>query len=63
MQVRQSKLQAIFVCITPPNREELERRLRKRATETEAQVQSRLKTAEAELDRCAWWGVLHVCPR
>ena len=55
-QVRQSKLQAIFVCITPPSREELERRLRDRGTETEAQVQTRLKTAETELARCAaWW--------
>ena len=52
-QVRQSKLQAIFVCIVPPSSEELERRLRSRATESEAQVMRRLKTAEAELARHA----------
>ena len=41
--------QAITIFINPPSFEELERRLRSRATETEDQIQTRLETARAEL--------------
>ena len=40
---------AITIFINPPSFEELERRLRFRATETEEQIQTRLTTARAEL--------------
>lgn len=40
---------AIKIFIQPPSWEELETRLRKRATETESQIQTRLETARAEL--------------
>ena len=38
----------VDVFIMPPTLEELERRLRKRGTETEAQVQQRLRTGREE---------------
>ena len=41
---------ALTIFINPPSFEELERRLRFRATETEEQIQTRLITARAELD-------------
>lgn len=40
---------AIQIFIHPPSFEELERRLRSRATETESQIQTRLETARMEL--------------
>ncbi|RWW43947.1 hypothetical protein BHE74_00050340 [Ensete ventricosum] len=48
--VRASSLDAIFIFICPPSFEELEERLRARGTETEEQVQKRLRNARAELD-------------
>ncbi|XP_042417434.1 guanylate kinase 1-like isoform X2 [Zingiber officinale] len=48
--VRASSLDAIFVFICPPSFEELEKRLRARATEAEEQIQKRLRNARAELD-------------
>ncbi|XP_010909053.1 guanylate kinase 1 isoform X2 [Elaeis guineensis] len=49
--VRASSLEAIFIFICPPSLEELEKRLRERGTETEEQVQKRLRNAKAELDQ------------
>jgi len=48
--VIQSSLVDVF--IMPPTMEELERRLRKRGTETEAQIQTRLANARSEIE--AW---------
>jgi guanylate kinase len=48
-QVRTAGLRAVFVFVAPPSLEELERRLRGRGTESEAQVTTRLKTARDEL--------------
>ncbi|URE08957.1 guanylate kinase [Musa troglodytarum] len=48
--VRARSLDAIFIFICPPSFEELEERLRARGTETEEQVQKRLRNARAELD-------------
>lgn len=50
-QVKKSQLKATFVFISPPSFEELEKRLRGRGTETDAQVEKRLKNARAELER------------
>ncbi|PIA48376.1 hypothetical protein AQUCO_01400767v1 [Aquilegia coerulea] len=47
--VRANSLEAIFIFICPPSFEELEQRLRARGTETEEQVQKRLRNARAEL--------------
>ncbi|KAH0723652.1 hypothetical protein KY289_006696 [Solanum tuberosum] len=49
--VRASALEAIFIFISPPSFEELEKRLRARATETEEQIQKRLLNARAELEQ------------
>jgi guanylate kinase len=48
-QVRDKIPQALMIFINPPSFEELERRLRSRATETEEQIQTRLTTARTEL--------------
>ncbi|KAL3632461.1 Guanylate kinase 2 [Castilleja foliolosa] len=49
--VRASSLEAIFIFISPPSFDELEHRLRARATETEEQIQKRLRNAKAELEQ------------
>ncbi|GMQ09588.1 hypothetical protein CsSME_00052899 [Camellia sinensis var. sinensis] len=49
--VRASSLEAIFIFICPPSFEELEKRLRDRGTETEEQIQKRLRNARAELQQ------------
>ena len=51
--VRRSGLRAVFVFVAPPSSEELERRLRGRGTESEAQVAERLATAKQEIARRA----------
>ncbi|KAL7134145.1 hypothetical protein ABFS83_11G007500 [Erythranthe nasuta] len=49
--VRASSLEAIFIFICPPSFEELEKRLRLRGTETEEQIQKRLRNAKAEIEQ------------
>lgn len=49
--VRASSLDAIFIFICPPSFEELEKRLRSRGSETEEQIQKRLRNAKGELDQ------------
>ncbi|GMI79650.1 GUANYLATE KINAS 2, guanylate kinase [Hibiscus trionum] len=49
--VRASSLDALFIFISPPSMRELEERLRLRGTETEEQVQKRLRNAEAEIEQ------------
>lgn len=49
--VRASSLEALFIFVCPPSFEELEKRLRARGTETEEQIQKRLRNARAELDQ------------
>ncbi|CAK9165083.1 unnamed protein product [Ilex paraguariensis] len=49
--VRTRSLEAIFIFICPPSFEELEKRLRARATESEEQIQKRLRNARAELEQ------------
>lgn len=48
--VKQSSLEPIYVFIAPPSREELEKRLRGRGTETEEQMKTRLENAVKELE-------------
>uniref|UniRef100_A0A7N0VKE5 guanylate kinase n=2 Tax=Kalanchoe fedtschenkoi TaxID=63787 RepID=A0A7N0VKE5_KALFE len=50
-QVRASPLGATFIFIRPPSFAELENRLRARGTETEEQVQKRLRNAKAEIEQ------------
>ncbi|XP_028066680.1 guanylate kinase 1-like [Camellia sinensis] len=49
--VSESSLEAIFIFICPPSFEELEKCLRDRRTETEEQIQKRLRNARAELQQ------------
>lgn len=49
-QIRSHEPDAVQFFVHPPSWEELERRLRDRATETESQIQTRLSTARSELD-------------
>ncbi|BFI43329.1 guanylate kinase [Marchantia polymorpha subsp. ruderalis] len=49
--VKKSTLNALFIFISPPSFQELEARLRGRGTETEDQIQKRLKNAKIEMDR------------
>ncbi|KAM0827291.1 hypothetical protein ACQ4PT_068287 [Festuca glaucescens] len=49
--VRASSLEALFIFVCPPSFEELEKRLRARGTETEEQIQKRLRNAREELDQ------------
>ena len=46
--VKRAKMDAAFVIVIPPSMEELERRLRGRATESEEKIQVRLANAHAE---------------
>nr|VDC82121.1 unnamed protein product [Brassica rapa] len=47
--VKASSLDAVFIFVCPPSMKELEDRLRDRGTETEEQIQKRLRNAEAEI--------------
>ncbi|XP_043692241.1 guanylate kinase 2-like [Telopea speciosissima] len=49
--VKASSLEAIFIFVCPPSYEELEKRLRARGTETEEQIQKRLRNAKMELEQ------------
>lgn len=51
MQVRRSDPEALLLFVMPPDPEELERRLRERATEDEATVSRRLAAARVEMDQ------------
>lgn len=48
-QVKKKEFDSIFIFIKPPSMEELEKRLRLRATETEESLQSRLKAAKEDM--------------
>ena len=50
MNVKKTSLNARFLFIQPPTKEELVRRLRSRNTDSEDAIQKRLETAERELE-------------
>ena len=49
--LRRQGVEALYVFLSPPGPEELERRLRGRASDSEAQVAHRLQEARREMDR------------
>ena len=51
MQVKAKRPDTIMIFLVPPSMEELERRLRKRGTETEDKIQKRLATAKIEIPK------------
>ena len=56
-----SKLQhPLLVFVTAPDLESLERRMRSRAAETEAEIVARLAEAEAEMAEVAWFDLVIV---
>ncbi|NUQ01693.1 MAG: guanylate kinase [Armatimonadetes bacterium] len=54
-QIRDSGAAAVFIFIAPPDFEALAKRLRGRATESEADFQRRLETARQELAERTWF--------
>jgi guanylate kinase len=44
------KIPTVSIFIMPPSRQALKRRLRKRKTETDAEINKRLKVAEEEME-------------
>ena len=48
--MKESSLDPIYIFIAPPSKEDLEKRLRGRGTETEESIQVRLGNAAKELD-------------
>lgn len=50
MKVKEKYPEGILIFITPPSLKELERRIRKRGTETEEQIRKRLSIAATELE-------------
>lgn len=54
-QLRRTIPGARLIFILPPSREELERRLRQRGTETEESLERRLRTAAQELGQAHWF--------
>ena len=48
--VKESKLEPYYCFIAPPSKEDLEKRLRGRGTETEEQIKTRLGNAAKELE-------------
>jgi guanylate kinase len=59
-QVRAKLPQALLIFIAPPSIEDLERRLRGRATETEESIQGRLATALVEMASCDCYDLIIV---
>ncbi len=51
LQVKRSFPEAVLIFILPPSEEELIRRLKKRGTETEKEMELRLKNAQWEMDK------------
>ena len=54
-QVRERAPSALLILLEPPSMEELERRLRERATESEERLSLRMTTAAWELDQRSWF--------
>jgi guanylate kinase len=60
LQVKERHPDAVLIFLLPPSRAELERRLRQRLTDTEAQIARRQKDAEFELSRARQYDYLVV---
>jgi guanylate kinase len=60
LQVKERRPDAVLIFLLPPSRAELERRLRQRLTDTEAQIARRQKDAEFELGQARQYDYLVV---
>lgn len=54
-QVRQNFDNAVYVFVIPPRKKDIEERLRKRGTETEEKIQTRLINADQELEQIQYY--------
>jgi guanylate kinase len=59
-QIKKNYAQGVFIFILPPDLVELERRLRERRTENEADIKRRLKNAQDEVKQATWYDYLVV---
>jgi len=55
LNVKKNFPDGVFLFLVPPSMDELERRIRKRATETEEQIQNRLGKARGELEKMQYY--------
>ena len=62
-QIKQKMPDAIFIFILPPDMESLERRLRRRGTDSEEIIQRRLLEAQGQLDHCGSFDYLVINDR
>lgn len=62
-QLREQKLEGIFIFILPPSLEELQRRLSRRRTEDKEALAERLKKARAEMEDARWYDYLIINDR
>lgn len=53
--IKKNMREALFIFVAPPSLKELERRLRRRRTETDESVQARLAAAAEEMSHTNWY--------
>jgi len=58
--LKRQDLEAIFIFILPPSLEELENRLRKRATDSEESIRLRLHNARQEMASADWYDYIVI---
>lgn len=51
---------SVLIFLSPPSLEELERRLRKRGTDNEAVIETRMKMAADDIKNCVWYDYIIV---
>ena len=51
---------SVLIFLLPPSLEELERRLRKRGTDNEAVIETRMKMAADDIKNCVWYDYIIV---
>lgn len=59
-QLRNAGLEAVFIFVVPPSRQELEKRLRERGTDNKATIDLRLKNARMEMEAAALYDYLII---
>jgi guanylate kinase len=59
-QLKKNYRQGVFIFILPPDMVELEKRLRERQTNDDADIRRRLKNADEEIGQAAWYDYLVV---
>ncbi len=60
LQIKEKMPEAVLVFVMPPSYEELEKRLRARATESEEAVQKRLLTGKSEMEKAVFYDYIVI---